>query len=172
MNRSSGFLVSFFGGFILGWKCDKGGASSGVDFLSLVQIRPDGTKFYTQSSNLKQPISARAQKYSTPFLPFRSESIPLRKCVLITLPIVNKTYFQVQFFFATFLTHPEETYFRWKQNILNILETDMRFSIFDFQDSDFLLEFFFLTLTQAGGLFRYHPHFNLTLFIKGVINKR
>ena len=48
MNRSSGFLVSFFGGFISGWKCDKGGASSGVDFLSLVQIRPDGTKFYTQ----------------------------------------------------------------------------------------------------------------------------
>ena len=95
MNRSSGFLVSFFGGFISGWKCDKGGASSGVDFLSLVQIRPDGTKFYTRRKNVSQPISARAQKYSTPFLPFRSESIPLRKCALITLPIVNKTYFQV-----------------------------------------------------------------------------
>ena len=95
MNRCSGFLVSFFGGFILGWKCDKGGASSGVDFLSLVQIRPDGTKFYTLTKNVAQPISARPQKYSTPFLPFRSESIPLRKCALITLPIVNKTYFQV-----------------------------------------------------------------------------
>ena len=66
MNRSSGFLVSFFGGFIFGWKCDKGGASSGVDFLSLVQIRPDGTKFYTHRKNVSQPISARAQKYSTP----------------------------------------------------------------------------------------------------------
>ena len=57
--------------FYQGWKCDKARASSGVDFLSLVQIGPGPQKC--------PPIRTRALKYSARFLPTQIRIYPAVK---------------------------------------------------------------------------------------------